>query len=83
MFLVTGPVTMSTSAWRGEATNAVRLFEIVERVIERMNFQLAAVARSGVDLADRKAAAETAPCGAIDASSEFRERRVIRRRRRL
>ena len=48
-----------------------------------MNFQLATVAESGVDFADRKAAAKTAPCGAVDAGSELRERRGIRRGRRL
>ena len=55
-------------ARRGHETQS-EPFEIVERVIERMNFQLATVARSGIDLADRKAAAEPAPCGAVDVSS--------------
>ena len=44
-------------ARRGDEAQAEPL-EIVERVAERMDFELAAVARAGIDLADRQAAAE-------------------------
>lgn len=34
-------------------------FEIVERIVERVDFQFAAVARAGIDFADRQASTET------------------------
>ena len=47
--------------------------EIVERVLQRVDFQLAAVARAGVDLADRERAAEPAFGGAVDAAGKLRK----------
>ena len=58
-------------------------FEIVEGVVERMDFQFAAVAGAGIDLADRQAAAQPPARGAIDLRGEFGQRRVVRGRRRL
>jgi hypothetical protein len=52
MFFITGPVTSSTSAWRGDEADAETL-DVAIGVVERVNFQLAAIAGSGVDLADR------------------------------
>ena len=48
---------------RGDEAQAEAL-EIVEGVVERVDFKLAAVAGAGVDLADREAAAEPAARGA-------------------
>ena len=58
MRVVMAPVTRRTSAWRGEATmlEAV-LGEVVERVGGGGQLVLAAVARAGVDVAQRKRAA--------------------------
>ena len=65
-------------ARRGDEAQAEAL-EIVEGVVERVDFQFAAVAGAGVDLADREAAAEPAPRGAIDAGGQAQ--RARRRRR--
>ena len=46
-------------ARRGDEPDAEAL-DVVDRVVERVDLQLAAVARSGVDLADRQRAAEQA-----------------------
>ena len=46
-------------------------FEIVERVVERMDFQFAAVAGAGIDLPDRQRAAELGARGAVDALREL------------
>ena len=51
--------------------------EVVEGVIKRMDFEFAAVARAGIDLTDRKAAAEPAPGGVIDFRGERGECLVI------
>ena len=67
---------------RGDEAQSEAL-EVVEGVVERMNFKLAAVAGSGVDFADGEAASKPAPRGAINACGEFGERRVVGRRRRL
>jgi hypothetical protein len=40
--------------------------DVVERVVERVDFEFAAVARAGIDLADRQAAAKPAPRRLID-----------------
>ena len=66
-------------ARRGDEAQAEAL-EIVEGIVERMDFQLAAVAGAGIDLADREAAAEPAPRGAIDAAGELGQRRIVRAR---
>ena len=56
-----GPVTSSMSAWRGLATNWMpSALDVVVGVAERVDLELAAVARAGVDLADRQRAAERA-----------------------
>ena len=69
-------------ARRGDEAQAETL-EIVEGVVERVDFQLAAVAGAGIHLADREAAAEPAPRRALDAGRQFGERGVVRRRRRF
>ena len=46
-------------ARRGDEAQAEAL-QVVERIVQRMDFQLAAVAGAGIDLADRQAAAEPA-----------------------
>ena len=48
-----------------------------------MNFQFAAVARAGVDLADGQRAAETGKRRAIDALRKLRQRSLVWRWRRL
>ena len=63
-------------ARRGDEAQAEAL-EVVEGVVERVDFQLAAVAGAGIDLADGEAAAEPAPRRAIDA-----RRQSLRARRR-
>ena len=55
-------------ARRGDETKAEAL-EIVEGVAERVDFELAAVARAGVDLADGKAAAELAVAALLTSSA--------------
>jgi hypothetical protein len=74
---VTGPVTRRISAWRGEATKRPEALEIVEGVVEGMDLELAAIARAGIDRADRKAAAEPAARRAGDALGELGERCVV------
>src|SRR5678810_818948 len=82
MFAVTGPVTSSTSAWRGHEAQAEAL-EVVDDVVQRVDLELAAIARAGVHLADGKRAPEPRPRGAIDARRELGEGGFIGRRRRL
>ena len=67
--------------WRDE--RKTEALEIVERVVERVDFQFAAVAGAGVDLAYRKAAAETTARGGIDAPGKLIERFVVGLRRRF
>ena len=52
-------------------------FEIVERIVERVDFQLAAVAGTGIDLADRQRAAELGARGAFEALGKLGERRLV------
>ena len=54
--------------------------EIVEGVLQRVDLQLAAVARAGIDLADRERAAEPALGRKIDAAGKLGERGVLDRR---
>ena len=61
-------------ARRGDEAQAEAL-EVVERVVERVDLQLAAVAGAGVDLADRQAAAEPAARRAVDAWRQARPAR--------
>jgi hypothetical protein len=79
MFLATGPVTSKTSAWRGEATKRSPKRSMVERV----NFQFAAVARAGVHLPDGETAAQTPARGRAQALGQGGKVGVIGRRRRL
>jgi hypothetical protein len=53
--------------------------EIVERIVQRVDFQFAAVARTGIDLADRQAAAEPPPRGTVELPCKLAKR--ARRRR--
>ena len=57
--------------------------EIIERVVERMNLQLAAIARSGIDLADRQAAAEPRLRNGGELGGELGQPGLARRQRRL
>jgi hypothetical protein len=50
---------------RGDETQAETL-QIVKRILQGVDFQFAAVARAGIDLADRQAAAKPAPRRLID-----------------
>ena len=52
-------------AGRGDEAEAEAL-EVVEGVVERVDLELAAVARAGIDLADGKAASEPAARGRIE-----------------
>ena len=68
-------------ARRGDEAQAEAL-EIVEGVVERVDLELAAVAGAGIDLADREAAAEPPPRGAIDDLPQARPSAASSRRRR-
>ena len=48
-----------------------KTLEIVNGIVQRMDLELAAIARTGIDLADGQAAAEPAARRAIDASGEL------------
>ena len=48
-------------------------FQIVEGVAERMDLEFAAVARTGIDLADREAAAEPPSHLPVEPDTELRE----------
>ena len=67
---------------RGDEANAKSL-EVVERIVEGVDFELAAVAGSGVDLANCQAAAQASARGAIEASCELIHCSVAQRWRRL
>ena len=69
-------------ARRGDEAQA-EAFEIVEGVVERVDFQLAAVAGAGIDFADREAAAEPAVRGAVEPLCKLGQRGLVRGRRRL
>ena len=58
-------------------------FEIVEGIVERVDFQFAAVAGAGVDLADRQRAAEPLAGGDVDLRRERGQRDFVRLRRRF
>ena len=55
--------------------------EIVEGVVERMDLELAAIARAGVDLADGEAAAELPPRRAVERLGKLGEARIVGRGR--
>ncbi len=67
-------------ARRGDEAKSEAL-EIVEHVIERMDLELAAVAGTGVDLANREGSAEPPPGSLIHSGCKLGERGVVRRRR--
>src|SRR5262249_28487897 len=69
-------------ARRGHETQPESL-EIVERVVERMDLELATVARPGIDLANREAATQALPRGTSHAGRELDERGFILARRRF
>src|SRR4029078_668440 len=50
--------------------------EVIEGVVECMNFQFAAVAGTGIHFADGEAASKPAPRGAFDACGQLGERGV-------
>src|SRR5262249_18285787 len=68
--------------WRGNEAQPEAL-EIIEGVVERVNLQLAAVAGTSIDLADRQTAAEPAPCHRVKFAGELRQRRMVSSRRRF
>src|SRR5512135_871670 len=80
MFSVTGPVTSRTSAWRGDKAQAEAL-EVVQHVAQRMDFQLARVARPGIDFANRQRAPESLVRRVVDARGQLGDRSLVRRRR--
>ena len=67
-------------AWGSDETQP-ETFEIVERITERVDFKLAAVAGTGIDRADGKAAAKLAPGGTVNARRQFRKRGIVGRPR--
>ena len=69
-------------ARRGDEPQAEAL-DVVIGVVERVDFQLASIAGSGIDLADRQAAAEPSPRGLAERRGELRHGGVIGRRRPL
>ena len=74
-----GPVTSSMSAWRGLATKRdAEAFDVVVRIAERVDLELAAVARAGVDVADRQRAAERAQDRLLQARDDDASRRPAR-----
>ncbi len=62
---------------RGDEAQAEAL-DVVECIAQRMDFELATVAGSGVDLADREAATELLPGDAPQPASKIRDHRQIR-----
>src|SRR5262249_43145292 len=68
--------------WRGDEAQAEAL-DVIERVVECVDFEFAAIAGAGVDLTDRKTAAEPASSSALDAHSEFGKGSVVHGRRRF
>src|SRR5581483_11822612 len=67
---------------RGDEAQAEAL-EIVEGIVERVDFQLAAVAGARIDRADGEAAAEPSACRAVDARRKLGQRRIVKPRRRF
>jgi hypothetical protein len=57
--------------------------EVVERVVEGVDLQLAAVARAGIDLADGEGATQPAARCRIHVRGQRRQRLRVGRRRRL
>src|SRR5262245_21827308 len=68
---------------RGGDDAQAETLEIVEGIVEGVDFELAAVAGAGVDLTDREAAAEPFARGTVDTPRELGQRRVVLSRCRL
>jgi hypothetical protein len=60
-----------------------KALQVVKRVIERMDFQLAPVTRACIDFANGKAAAEPASRCAVQIARKPAQRRLIEGRRRF
>ncbi len=58
-------------------------FEIIECILQRVDFQLAAITGAGIDLADRERAAKATPGCTVNAPCQFGKRRIVDRRRRF
>ena len=69
-------------ARRGDKAQA-EAFEIVEGVVEGVNFKLTAVARAGIHFTDCQAVAESPLCRVLDMRRQFGKRRLVRSRRLL
>ena len=82
MLRVTGPGDQQHvgMARRGGEPDAEAL-DVVDRVVERVDLQLAAVARAGIDLADGDRAPEQFPRTRLERAPELGERRIGHRRR--
>jgi hypothetical protein len=61
--------------WRSNESQA-KLLDVIERVTQCMNFKLAPVAGTGIDLADGETAPQTLACHAAKISGELFEHRV-------
>jgi len=66
---------------RGRDKSQAEAFEIIEGVVERVDFELAAVARAGVDLPNRETAAQPSACRVLHSRAERRQRCVVSGRR--
>src|SRR5437867_1640025 len=80
MFLVTGPVTSSTSARRRHKAEP-EAFQIIEGIVERVDFEFAAVARAGIDLPNRETATQTPPRCSLDAGAQLGQHLLVLDRR--
>jgi len=63
--------------WRGDEAQAETL-QVVERIVQCMDFQFATVAGAGIDLANGQTAAETALRGAVKLRTKLGEFRIVR-----
>ena len=63
--------------WRGDEAQAEAL-QVVERIVQCMDFQFTAVAGAGIDLADGQTAAETALRRAVKLRTKLGEFRIVR-----
>jgi hypothetical protein len=67
---------------RGNEAEA-EAFDVIVGIVKRVDFQLASVTRSSVDLAYGEASAKPPPRGTTNCCCEFGDRRIVRRRRLL
>src|SRR5258706_15560746 len=63
---------------RGRDKTQAKTFEVVKRVLQSMDFQLAAVAGARINLADRKTAAEAPARRPVESGGKLRQFRIIR-----